>query len=189
MKCLVLGHTRGIGKSIYETLLKNNHFVDGISRSTGYDFENDYNKIVDKALTYELVINNPYANDCQYRLLEDLNNKVPNIITIGSIAGFYPDIFSKKHNYSTNKNNLIELNKRLSYTSTSNLLLLNIGLTENASPEPGCSYNDIASTCLFWLSTPSINQIDFRIKLSEINVKLIEADFGISLQDYSSKFF
>lgn len=189
MKCLVIGHTKGIGNAIYNFLKDIGFDVDGISRETGYDFSKNYNDILTKAQSVDLVINNAYFEDYQCRLLIDLKDKVKHIISIGSIAGYYSNILSKKHQYSKNKKNLIDVNRRLSYSSSTNFLLLNIGLTENASLDPGCTYQDIINACKFWLENPNINQIDFKFKLSNVNTKLIEDDFGIKLQDHRNYFF
>lgn len=189
MKCLITGHTRGIGKAIYECLLHNGFIVEGISKSTGTDISKSYDDILEKAVEFDLFINNACVDDYQYRFLNDLNNKVKNIITIGSTAGYHSDILHRKQDYATNKCNLIKLNQKLSYTSYSNLLLLNIGLTENASTEPGCTYEDITETIVFWLKRPNISQIDFSIKLSTTNIDLIEQDFQINLTDHRDKFF
>jgi len=189
MKCLITGCTRGIGFALYKGLLENNHVAAGVSKSTGFDIVSRYDELIEKAQDYDLFINNAYYSDVQVRLLNDLNNKVKNIITIGSTAGYYTAIQSRKNEYINNKNSLINLVKRLSYTSTSNLLLLNVGLTENASAEPGCTYKDIVDTCLFWLKMPNIYQIDFSIKLSPANIGLIENDFDINLSNHADKFF
>lgn len=188
MKCFITGHTKGIGQALFLAFKEQGHDVNGVSRGTGIDMSADYQAVVKQALECDLVINNAYHTDHQCKLLEDLNGKVKNIISIGSVAGYYTDILSKKHYYSAHKKSLLDLNKRLSYTSSSNLLLINVGLAENASPDPGCTYDDIVRACIFWLSMPNINQIDFKINLSKINTDLIEADFGIKLSDYPDKF-
>ncbi len=189
MKCLITGHTRGIGNFLYNNLPNHGISVDGISRSNGYDVVENQDAIVNKALNYDLFINNAYAPGCQYKLLEALNNRVKNIITIGSVAAFYHDLPSRKQYYAVDKNNLVNLNKRFSYNSTSNLLLINVGSTENSSSDPGCSYMDILNACIFWLKTPTVNQIDFGIKLSQTNIDLIETDFRFKLKDFPTKFF
>lgn len=189
MKCLIIGHTKNIGKSIFNALKNTGHSVTGISRSNGYDLSKNYDEIKDLALEYDLVVNNAYCEDAQLKLLNDLNNKVSYIISIGSISGYYNDIANVKSTYVCNKAELIEANRKLSYTSNSNLLLVNIGLTENASQDFGCSFQDISDTCLFWLEKPNICQIDFSFKLTDCNVKHIENDFDIKLKDFSSKFF
>lgn len=189
MKCLVTGHTRGIGKHIYECLLKHGHEVEGVSKSNGYDIETSYDIIINKAKTVDLFVNNAYVKDYQYRFLNDLNNSVKNIVTIGSSAGYYNVIDSVKQEYIINKSKLIHLNRRLVYTSNSNLLLLNVGLTENASTDFGCSFEDITDMLMFWLSKPNISQIDFSVKLSDTNIELIEKDFNIKISDYRDEFF
>lgn len=189
MRCLVTGHTKGIGLAIYQGLVAQGFSVDGISRGTNYDISTEYSLILSQAVNYDLVVNNAYHPEYQIKLLEDLAGKVKNIISIGSVAGYYSEIVTKKHQYTASKKKLIELNKRLSYQPNSNLLLINVGLAENASADFGCSYQDIVDTCLFWIKHPNIHQIDFKVPLTDLNVSLIEADFGISLSDHQGKFF
>jgi short-subunit dehydrogenase len=190
LKCLITGHTSGIGQYFYNKFIELGFVVDGASRSNGYDLTKNYDDILQKALGYDLVINNAYGQaGYQYKLLSDLNNNVKNIITMGSVAAYFYDIPSKKQGYSVDKNNLMQLNKRLSYNSKSNLLLINVGTTENTSTDPGCTYEDIFNGCLFWLKTPTINQIDFGVKLSQTNIDIIESKFLIKLEDFPNKFF
>ena len=82
-----------------------------------------------------------------------------------------------------NKQNLTNITRKLSLTSISNLLVINVGLTENASSSPGCTYKDITDVCEFWLDNPKFNVLDFNIKLNDTNEKLIEQDFGIKRKD------
>jgi len=189
MKCLVIGHTKHIGKAIFSALQDCGHDVTGLSRSNGYDLSRDYDRILDIALNYDLVINNAYYDDIQIRLLNELHNKVSHIISIGSMSGYYHDLATGKSDYVANKAKLMATNRKLSYTSNSNLLLINIGLAENASKDPGCSFNDIADAVLFWLQKPNICQIDFSFKLTDYNIKHIEHDFDIRLGDFPGKFF
>jgi len=42
---------------------------------------------------------------------------------------------------------------------------------------------------MFWLNNPVFNQLDFNMKLSNINVNLIENDFQINLKDFPGKFY
>lgn len=188
MKVLITGHTRGIGKHIYDALSVQ-HTVDGISTSTGHDISTQYNTILNMAKNYDLFINNACVGDCQSSFLRDLCGSVPHIVTIGSTAGYYHYIETRKKSYCNLKYKLIALNRKLAYISTSKLLLLNVGLTENASPEPGCTYKDIIDAIEFWLVHTNIIQLDFGIRLTNTNIKLIESDFNFSISNYSDEFF
>lgn len=178
MKCLVIGHTKNIGKAIYDRLLLLGHEVVGISRSTGHDVEKDSNNIIALAQDFDLVVNNAYHNNFQSRVVTELSGKVK-IITIGSIAGYYSSIATRKKDYCLNKKELIVLATQI--TSGTNLLL-NVGLAENASPDPGCTFNDIANMCELWIRNPIFTIVNFKIDLTETNRRLIEADFGISAE-------
>jgi hypothetical protein len=53
-------------------------------------------------------------------------------------------------------------------------------MTENSTPDFGCSYKDITDICEFWLKNPTFHSIDFNLKLTDINLRLIEDEFGIN---------
>jgi hypothetical protein len=179
-KCVVTGHTSGIGKAIYNRFENLGFEMIGVSRRTEYDIEENYDTFLELARSCDIVINNAYCNDIQLRILNDLNGIVPNIITLGSIAGYYYQQATAKKQYCYNKQQLIETTKKLSLTSSSNLLLINVGLTENSSPTPCCTFTDIADVCEFWIKMPRFNLVDFNLKLSDMNVELIEYEFGVT---------
>jgi short-subunit dehydrogenase involved in D-alanine esterification of teichoic acids len=180
MRCLITGHTSGIGRSIYNRFKEIGFDVIGISKSTGTDIEENYQKIINDALGCDLFVNNAYHKDFQIKFLNDLSNKIPFIISLGSVAGYYHEYVSSKHEYCTNKNHLIDLNKKLSFHSITKLLILNVAMTENSTPDFGCSYKDITDICEFWLKNPTFHSIDFNLKLTDINLRLIEDEFGIN---------
>lgn len=90
MKIAITGHTKGIGKSIYD-LLSQKHEVLGFSRSNGYDITKFYDVIVAKTLTFDVFINNTYVNNFQNliftKLLESWKlDETKTIVNIGSRA-------------------------------------------------------------------------------------------------------
>lgn len=96
MKVAITGHTRGIGRALYDIFLKNGHDVIGFSRTTGYDISLrlDRTKILDQIQNADIFINNAYSPGGQTSLLEEtisiwegLDKK---IINISSKLGFYP---------------------------------------------------------------------------------------------------
>ena len=181
MKCLITGHTKGIGKALYDTFVLMGFEVIGVSRSNGYDISERYQDIVALAETCDLVINNAYCQDYQTRLLRELAGKTK-IISIGSIAGYYSSNVLKKKEYCLNKSQLITETKRLSFHH--DVLVINVSLTENASSDPGCTYEDIFNICNHWINNTNFSVIDFSVKLSTTNLKLIEDDFGLTLKDF-----
>jgi short-subunit dehydrogenase len=83
MRCLITGHTSGIGRSIYNRFKEMGFDVIGISKSTGIDIEENYQKIINDALGCDLFVNNAYHKDFQIKFLNDLSNKIPFIISLG----------------------------------------------------------------------------------------------------------
>ena len=96
MKCLITGHTKGIGKSLYDAFVLMGFEVIGVSRSNGYDISERYQDIVALAETCDLVINNAYCQDYQTRLLRDLAGKTK-IISIGIFLSPMSPILSPDH--------------------------------------------------------------------------------------------
>ena len=183
MKCLITGHTSGIGQAIYERFNELGFEVIGISRSTGTNIETHYDEVVNSALDCDLFVNNVYYKDFQIKFLNDLANRIPFIISLGSVAGYYYENVLMKKEYCINKYQLMELNKKLSFHSTTKLLLLNVAMTENSTPDFGCSYKDITDICELWLKNPSFHSIDFDLKLTDRNLYLIKNEFGIFKED------
>jgi len=77
MKIAITGHTKGIGKAIYDYFEKNNE-VYGFSRSNGYNIADKFSreKIVETAKEFDIFINNAY-NDydgSQLAMLIEMNS-------------------------------------------------------------------------------------------------------------------
>lgn len=94
MKVIVTGHTKGIGKGIFEYFLNQDHKTLGFSRSTGFDISNvsDRNKILQEALDADIFVNNAFKdNDAgQLDMLKEIfqlwKNQNKTIINISSRA-------------------------------------------------------------------------------------------------------
>jgi nucleoside-diphosphate-sugar epimerase len=181
MKCVITGHTSGIGKALYEYFISINFDVIGLSTSNGYDIEERYTDVIKIIDGCDLFINNAYHTDFQSQLLSETAGKIPYIISLGSIAGQFYKYANSKQDYGYNKNLLSVLHKKLSFTSSSKLLLLNVAMTENSTPDPGCTYNDIVAMCVHWLANPSFNSVDFDLSLTKTNLELIRLEFGVDM--------
>lgn len=70
MKIGITGHTKGLGKNIYD-LLKTNHTIIGMSRTNGYDVLNT-KQIIDSILDCDVFINNTNYKNSQQNLLIEL---------------------------------------------------------------------------------------------------------------------
>jgi hypothetical protein len=94
MKIAITGHTKGIGKSLYDTLSLS-HTVKGYSKSKGYDITKKTHRswILKEVNEYDVFINNAYDDFAQssmlYELWTDWHTKEKTIITIGSDVTLY----------------------------------------------------------------------------------------------------
>jgi hypothetical protein len=180
MKCVITGHTTGIGKAIYDHFLTLGWEVIGLSRTTGFTIPNDLDKIIEVSTDCDLFINSSYAGGNQDILVQALSNKVKKMIVLGSIARFEPfNVLIPE--YATAKQKVAEACRLVSITN-SDMPLLHMdiafieGSTPNlADPDPTnfvgdfvIEYQEILSAIDFWLSNTKIRQIEFRWKLSPI---------------------
>jgi NAD(P)-dependent dehydrogenase (short-subunit alcohol dehydrogenase family) len=103
-KMLVIGGSKGIGKSIVDCFS-----ADSVSRTTGFDITDkiDRSRIARMSLNYDVVVNHAYTKENhQLLMLESLvdewikNEKLGVIINTGSIAT-YRDIFKDKADWWT----------------------------------------------------------------------------------------
>tara|TARA_B110000858_G_scaffold195827_1_gene253142 strand:+ start:786 stop:1397 length:612 start_codon:yes stop_codon:yes gene_type:complete len=121
-KIAVIGHTKGLGKLVFENLQELGNDVSGFSKSLGYDISDaeDRQSIVKKSSECDVIINNAYNfdawDDAQMHMLMDLygrhysdwntmnmsrtgNDKVL-LINIGSTIDQYSDeLFATKNIY------------------------------------------------------------------------------------------
>lgn len=114
-KCVITGHTRGIGKIFKDHLESRGWNVVGFNTGTGLD------NVVTEAMGCDLFINNAYADGEQIRFLDELHNKVGKMIVCGSVAAFYPD--PKLPVYSEHKK---ELANRVKELLNPNILILHL---------------------------------------------------------------
>lgn len=106
MKVAITGHSRGIGKALYESLSEK-HECEGFSRSNGFDIEEHGDLIVQATLKSDVFINNAYSGMHQVYILNKLWKywkRDPNktIVNISSLSK-YPNISSNESGYSAHK--------------------------------------------------------------------------------------
>lgn len=111
MKIALTGHTRGIGKHLYEIFVKD-HEITGFSTSNGFDISKEeiQDQIVDLCKNFDVFINNAWHPTGQKNLLLKFlkiwdNDSTKIIINIGSKVSFFPQL---RHNYVESK---IEIQK------------------------------------------------------------------------------
>lgn len=181
MKCIITGHTKGIGKFLY------NHFSEkydvlGISRTTGYDLNTDISKIVELSKNCDLFINCAAVGNAQLELLNNLHNKESKMIVFGSIAGnFHKQL---KTSYSENK---FELSNRcfdLSLLPNNKILHLNVSMLEDAiNGDNLIKYSEIVNAIEFWLVNPNFSNLTFEFKLTPFVLEKAKDVFGISQEN------
>jgi hypothetical protein len=154
--CCITGHTRGLGKFLYNHFISRGWVVIGFSRSNGYDIEQDVTKIADLVKGCHLFINNSYANGCQKELLDLTFGHVNKTVVFGSVAADHPDPMLPE--YSQHKKIIEQRSNELSNIKSSTDLLL-LKLTSSSYKD----YHTIAKTIEFWLDNPSITQVKFNI--------------------------
>jgi len=113
MKIIVTGHTRGLGKGIYDYFSKDNEVV-GFSKSNGFDITDSgcRTQIVNASEDADIFVNNTHANNdsAQLHLLKDMyerwkhQNKI--IINVGSIISTFVDDSHEFKNYAKMKREL-----------------------------------------------------------------------------------
>ena len=69
----ITGHTRGIGKALWERLDQENYECKGFSQSTGYNLmrSSTIKKVVNELVEWDadVLVNNAYVPDTQVRLM------------------------------------------------------------------------------------------------------------------------
>jgi NAD(P)-dependent dehydrogenase (short-subunit alcohol dehydrogenase family) len=177
-KIIITGHTRGIGKAIYDKFKEVScREVVGMSRSNGYDIEADFDKIVAEAEGCELFINNAYCENQQLRLVEALKDKVDMMVVMGSVSRLYPELIPTE--YVANKQQLAEACRLISINPNGiPLLHLDLSFIEGTvvdtddsavfTSDYTTSHEDIIDTITFWAGKPSIRQVEFRWKLTPV---------------------
>lgn len=74
-KVAITGHTKGIGKCLYDKFLENNFNVVGFSRSTGHDISVLQHRklIIDQLSDVDIFVNNAYYAQAQLELLKEVS--------------------------------------------------------------------------------------------------------------------
>ena len=116
-RIFITGHTRGIGKAIFDLYKSKNYLCYGVSKSTGLDIEKDCDTIVQQMANFKYIVLNAYAKDSQLRMLKEIialyqnDDKHVAVITStsGTPAGMDSSFKEQEYNwYCKNKKELIE---------------------------------------------------------------------------------
>jgi hypothetical protein len=178
MKIAITGHTKGLGKFLYDYYSDSGHQVIGFSKSTGYDINTDIDKIIDESKNVDLFINNAYSGIQQAKITEKILGKINFLVVSGSDAVTVPNINCSHHaDYISNKTEVSESCRLASMANTkTNVLHLKIPFMENStsSAELKISFLEIAKTIDFWLTCPNINEVRYQWKLTDNVYKELE---------------
>ena len=121
-KIAIVGHTRGIGKSIADLYRKKNYEVVGLSSSNGYDLQCSQVEIMEQLDDCQLIVLNAYVGRGQLTLLKRIygkfvfeNKKVVVITsTSGTPIGEDEEFLDPEYvEYCKNKKTLIEYIEQL----------------------------------------------------------------------------
>ena len=116
-RIFITGHTRGIGKAIFDLYKSKDYLCHGVSKSTGLDVDKDCELIVQQMANFKYIVLNAYAKDSQLRMLKEIishyqdDDKHIAVITStsGTNAGMDSSLKEQEYNwYCKNKKELIE---------------------------------------------------------------------------------
>jgi len=116
-RIFITGHTRGIGKAVFDLYKSKNYLCYGVSKSTGLDIDKDCDVIVKQMANFKYIVLNAYAKDSQLKMLKEIirnyehDEKHVAVITStsGTSAGMDRSFKEQEYNwYCKNKKELIE---------------------------------------------------------------------------------
>ena len=116
-RIFITGHTRGIGKAIFDLYKSKDFLCHGVSKSTGMDIDKDCDTIVQQMANFQYIVLNAYEKDSQLRMLKRIielyqnDDKHVAVITStsGTSAGIDSSLKKQEYNwYCKNKKELIE---------------------------------------------------------------------------------
>ena len=116
-RIFITGHTRGIGKAIFDLYKGKNFLCYGVSKSTGMDVDKDCDTIVQQMANFQYIVLNAYEKDSQLRMLQMIVERYQNdpkkiaviTSTSGTSAGMDSSLKRQEYNwYCKNKKSLIE---------------------------------------------------------------------------------
>jgi len=158
MKVAITGHTRGIGKEIFNELSKRSYQVHGYSRSNGWDIslQEIRTQIVNETLDFDVFINNAYYPIAQFELLKLLVNQWQGtkklIVNVGSKSIYADVIPSFMQDYVKDKRAQLEFINTRRLQAQPQILNLTLGLVDTQMSEnllaKKLAAADVASTLI-----------------------------------------
>jgi len=188
-KCIITGHSSGVGRALYEHFQSKGWKVIGMSRSNGYNILLDQDKIINEADGCDLFINNATEGRAQLELLQKLCNRIPRIVTMGSAGTNFSEIWNKQ--YNIDKTELEEISWLISLSpNVAKTLLIKLSFAEltysrektnRIGSDCVVSYREITNVIEFWLDNPKIRQLDFEVKLTTQTLQEVKQVTGDEL--------
>jgi hypothetical protein len=175
-KVVITGHTQGLGAALYNKFKSLNYQVVGLSRSNGYNITENFDAVVQAASGANIFINNAYHDAQQINLLHALKDSVDMMVVMGSITRLYPVLLDSE--YTRHKKDLADA-CFLESIKPNSIPILHLDLsflkeaTENTDPlafksDYNTPLDDIVETILFWTKMPTIRNIEFSWKLTDV---------------------
>ena len=160
MRIGIIGHRGLLGSAISAEFSEGNEVI-GMSRSTGYDLQTNYNDIIDVCKECDLVFNNAHSSTLQASVIRDLANFKIKLVTSGSIAANYG--FS---DYCKQKKIIEETYHLYIRRYPERCLLLKMGYLEGLEPGKARNFktiplSTITSSIRYWLANPRITKMEF----------------------------
>lgn len=106
MKIAITGHSKGIGKELYD-IFDNDHQVEGFSRSNGFDIATQHQLIARSVKNFDVFVNNAWSGYHQIDLLNTVfemwkNDSSKKIVNISSLSK-YPGLSGNTSGYAASK--------------------------------------------------------------------------------------
>jgi len=178
MKCVITGHTTGLGKAMYEAFKSADWEVIGVSRQTGYDLNTDISRVVDLVNSADLFINNANVNRAQLNLLNAVDKNVKQIV-LGSVAGEFNQ--QLQSDYSQHKADLAQRCRELSLLPDTKILHIQISMLEDAvNGDVLIKYQEVLDVIDFWMTNPRFTNIAFEFKLTPFTLERAKVAFNIT---------
>ena len=179
MKIAITGHSKGLGRSVFNHFQAKGHTVMGFSRSNGYDISKDQDKILEKIQGFDVFFNNATNKDkSQTELLLKSYGLVDKIVVSGSFSTNFKNIFLDD-DYVKSKVMLEEACKFLNIDKDikSQILYLDLCDLSHTTLNPNnprdflsnytIDHQEVIDAIEFWLDNSKITKIQFSAKLTE----------------------
>lgn len=135
-KIAITGHTKGIGKCLYETFSENGFEVIGFSRSNGYDISDSAvrNLILSQIKDFDIFINNAYVHYSQLELLKEVmtmwNGKDKVIINMNSKTRLMTNIPDYLKEYAADKQAQYDFIMKHTFKDLPQVINITLGLVD-----------------------------------------------------------